>query len=210
MQRLIPSSQTNPLGADTRIARVNDRRGGIVETPWRSLRILFRAGAPEIFGRHRDRYGPRPAARCDIMGAKVKELHVSCASGKHWYVYALAVLPGKQTAGVGTSLLMQIAEMAAADGCPVYLEAAADNANYYRSRGFRVAKTVRMDPPPTPKRIDDPGVAAGYLDSKDQQEERGIEGHAMVLEGPVVISKVPRESPVVAHSQQRNEGAASS
>lgn len=177
-------------------------RKGVVLTSWRWLRVLLRAGAPEIF-RSKDRFGPLPGARCEVMGEAVDGLHKACAPGPHWYVFTLGVAHGTQSRGVGTALLSVIANLAVADKCPVYLEAAGDNANYYRSRGFRVVKSATLRAPPSlPTGAVAKAAAAAEEQAEWQREgaELGgaLRGHAMLLEGPVVLSKVARDMPVLS------------
>lgn len=59
--------------------------------------------------------------------------------GRHYYLWLVAVDPGRQGEGIGTALMQPFLARADAEGVPVYLETHHErNVRYYERRGFSV------------------------------------------------------------------------
>ncbi len=122
---------------------------GIVFTPLRFLRTMWRVGVPEIYALHREanrkRYGSGPSTRLDAADKLQTRMHARCAPTPHWYVFLLGVRSGAQRSGLGALLLRTVERMAELDKVPVYLECCgASNRDYYLSRGFTVAAECEL------------------------------------------------------------------
>lgn len=113
-------------------------RGGVVLPWWRALRLLLRDGLPPCMRReHAAAFGD-VARRLDDIDPHMMYGHKKYAPGPHWYVQALGTRPGVQARGLGAALLAGVADMAAAQRVPVYLECCGEfNLAYYSRRGFK-------------------------------------------------------------------------
>lgn len=70
--------------------------------------------------------------------------HSELMPGRHWYLMALGVAPGRQGRGIGAHLLAPILQRADDEGLPCYLETQTErNVAFYRKLGFEVLREVR-------------------------------------------------------------------
>jgi len=66
-----------------------------------------------------------------------QRLHSRAVHGRHWYLFALAVDPGRQRQGIGKALLRHLLTEADASGLPCYLDTTNQaNLAYYAELGF--------------------------------------------------------------------------
>jgi ribosomal protein S18 acetylase RimI-like enzyme len=75
----------------------------------------------------------------------VSQIHRELMPGNHWYLWVLAVDPGYQHQGIGTTLMQPGLENADAQRLPCYLETCGEkNVSFYQKRGFDVALTKQI------------------------------------------------------------------
>ncbi len=107
-------------------------------TDWDYVKCGFLA-APFVVGIRRYAY----VDACEKMLA---DTQVRLLQGrKHYYLWGLAVDPGRQHGGVGTALLNELYFKADQNGMPIYLETHKEaNVAYYEQRGFHLIHTGKM------------------------------------------------------------------
>jgi len=74
----------------------------------------------------------------------IDQNHGELMPGRHWYLMALGVAPGRQGRGIGAHLLAPILQRATDEGLPCYLETQTErNVAFYRKLGFEVLREER-------------------------------------------------------------------
>ena len=75
----------------------------------------------------------------------VMKTHRELMPGPHWYLWAIAVDPDKQSQGVGSVLIQPGLQAADAQQLPCYVETHAEqNLPFYQKRGFELVRTVQV------------------------------------------------------------------
>lgn len=85
--------------------------------------------------------GPDAAARLAEVTGEFARVRAELVPGPHWYLALLGVEPGEQGRGLGSLLVAELLQRAAAASLPVYLETTNEaNLAFYRRHGFTVAR----------------------------------------------------------------------
>jgi ribosomal protein S18 acetylase RimI-like enzyme len=75
----------------------------------------------------------------------VQRIHEEIVPGAHWYLWGIAVDPGRQGKGIGTALMRPGLERADAQHLPCYLETHDErNVPFYTRRGFDLVRTAQV------------------------------------------------------------------
>jgi ribosomal protein S18 acetylase RimI-like enzyme len=75
----------------------------------------------------------------------VQQVHEEIVPGPHWYLWGIAVDPGRQGQGIGTTLMRPGLERADAQHLPCYLETHDEkNVPFYTNRGFDLVRTAQV------------------------------------------------------------------